>query len=144
MNDTTLLPPSINVGKRYRIGRSAKTADIVINDPRRTVSSFHAELLYDDLGRWYLKDHSTNGTFVLRAEHWIPLKEGFINIGEQLRLGGYKVTVTWLVEQIRALEKQGSNPEITVIHPSEEKTMKRKTGRYVRDPETGAVRWQTD
>ena len=131
------------VENRFRIGRSLQRADIVIDDPKRTVSSVHAELSLDRKGRWHLTDQSTNGTFVYRAELWMPLRRGFVNPGERVRFGARVVDVNWLIYQARRLLAKRDveiEPHVAVI-TQDEKNNNRK-GRYVRNPETGEIVWK--
>ena len=131
------------VGNRFRIGRSSQRADIVIDDPKRTVSSVHAELLLDSKGRWYLTDHSTNGTFVYRAELWMPLRKGFVNPGERVRFGARVVDFNWLVDQARRLlAKQNIDVEPSAAVITQDKQSTNRKGRYVRNPETGEIVWK--
>ncbi len=91
--------------KRYQIGRSADKADIVVEDPERTISAIHGEMSCDELGRWFYQDASRNGTYVHRGEEWVRLEKGFISPDERLRLGAQEVAVTWLIQQATRLAK---------------------------------------
>jgi predicted component of type VI protein secretion system len=96
--------------KHYRIGRSADDSDIVIEDPQRTVSSLHAELYQDELGRWYLIDRSRNGTFVYRNSNWMKLNHEAIAPGESISFGKQIVTVDWILRQIQHLLVKTGRP----------------------------------
>ena len=136
-------PTSKFVGNRFRIGRSLQRSDIVIDDPKRTVSSVHAELVLDSKGRWYLTDQSTNGTFVYRAELWMPLRKGFVNPGERVRFGARVVDFNWLIDQARRLlAKKNSEMESPVAVITQNEESKNRKGRYVRNPETGEISWK--
>ncbi len=67
--------------------------DWVLADGERYVSSVHAEVLYRD-GSWWLRDLSTNGTFVNGARS--PLgrdREHPLRNGDKLRIGEFNIVV---------------------------------------------------
>ena len=121
--------------KYYRIGRSAEDSDIVIEDPQRTVSSLHAELYQDELGRWYLIDRSRNGTFIYRNSSWTKLKHDAIAPGESLSFGKQIVTVDWILSQIQQLRSKTAQPP-----PKVKLNQNIANKGYIRDPETGKIR----
>jgi len=88
--------------RRFLIGRSREKCQIVIDDPQRTVSSVHAELFRDGMGRWYLLDRkSRNGTFIHRGENWERFKQGFVEPGQKIAFCQIVRDVDWLIEQTR-------------------------------------------
>jgi len=75
-----------------RIGRN-ESNDWVLRDPDRYVSGRHAEIEHR-AGTWWLRDTSTNGTFVNDAEealgHDRPHK---LAHGDRIRIGDYEIEV---------------------------------------------------
>ena len=94
--------------RTYIIGRSPH-ADIVLADP--SVARRHAELLRSDDGRLFLTDcASDNGSWILDASstgfgQWQPIRQGFVEPRDTLRLGEYRCTPSHL------LELTGSDPQ---------------------------------
>jgi predicted component of type VI protein secretion system len=131
----------------------------VIEDPQRTVSSLHAELYQDELGRWYLIDRSRNGTFVYRNGNWMKLNHEAIAPGESLSFGKQVVTVDWILRQIQHLivkpgqsannhlpekNQAGANNPARIPAVKQPAALNKSAGSanrgYIRDPETGKIR----
>jgi type VI secretion system protein ImpI len=75
-----------------RIGRS-ESNDWVLRDPDRYVSSRHAEIEHR-AGTWWLRDTSTNGTFVNGSDEALgPDQLHRLAHGDRLRVGGYEIEV---------------------------------------------------
>lgn len=81
------------------IGR--KGTDIVLEDPNKQISRLHAELTVADNGKFYLVDcGSSNGTSVKRDGSWQPVKQDYVQRGEEIRFGGfYSATVGELLDK---------------------------------------------
>ena len=147
--------------KRYRIGRSVNGSDIVIEAPDGTVSSFHAELYQDELGRWWLLDRSRNGTFIYRNDSWRKLNHESVSPEESISFGTHVMTVAAILKEAQnSLEKP---PQATPVLPEKpfnsppkelpttesespekkpvaEKPASAPNKGYIRDPETGKIR----
>lgn len=109
--------------RRFLIGRSQEQCHIVIDDPHRTVSSVHAELFQDGMGRWYLLDkQSRNGTFINRGQNWERFKQGFVEPGQKIAFCQIVRDVAWLIEQSRHPNPQvvGEPPATTKKSPVDE------------------------
>ncbi len=75
-----------------RIGRH-ESNDWVLRDPDRYVSGRHAEVEHRG-GTWWLRDTSTNGTFVNGAEEALgPEQLHQLAPGDRIRIGEYEIEV---------------------------------------------------
>jgi len=75
-----------------RIGRS-ESNDWVLRDPDRYVSGRHAEIEHR-AGTWWLRDTSTNGTFVNGSEEALgPDQPHKLANGDHIRIGEYEIEV---------------------------------------------------
>ena len=75
-----------------RIGRS-ESNDWVLRDPDRYVSGRHAEIEHR-AGTWWLRDTSTNGTFVNDSEEALgPDRPHQLAPGDRIRIGEYEIEV---------------------------------------------------
>ncbi|HEU0224357.1 MAG TPA: type VI secretion system-associated FHA domain protein TagH [Steroidobacteraceae bacterium] len=75
-----------------RIGRS-ESNDWVLRDPDRYVSGRHAEIEHR-AGTWWLRDTSTNGTFVNGSEDALgPEQPHKLAHGDRIRIGDYEIEV---------------------------------------------------
>lgn len=75
-----------------RIGRHTSN-DWVLNDPERYVSGRHAEIEHRG-GTWWLRDTSTNGTFVNDSEEALgPDRPHQLAQGDHFRIGEYEIEV---------------------------------------------------
>lgn len=75
-----------------RIGRHASN-DWVLRDPERYVSGRHAEIEHRG-GIWWLRDTSTNGTFVNDADEALgPDRPHQLVQGDHFRIGEYEIEV---------------------------------------------------
>jgi type VI secretion system protein ImpI len=75
-----------------RIGRHTSN-DWVLRDPDRYVSGRHAEIEHRG-GTWWLRDTSTNGTFVNDAEEALgPDQPHQLAHGDRFRIGEYEIEV---------------------------------------------------
>lgn len=75
-----------------RIGRSDDN-DWVLPDPKRYVSGHHAEIEHRG-GEWYIRDLSTNGTFVNDSRRPIGPGGRFrLSAGDRVRIGEYDLAV---------------------------------------------------
>jgi predicted component of type VI protein secretion system len=75
-----------------RIGRHASN-DWVLRDPDRYVSGRHAEIEHR-AGTWFLRDTSTNGTFVNDSEEALgPDRLHALSPGDRFRIGEYEIEV---------------------------------------------------
>lgn len=89
-----------------RIGRH-QTNDWVLRDPDRYVSGRHAEIEHR-AGVWWLRDTSTNGTFVNDSEEALgPDQTHRLVHGDRIRIGEYEMEV----------EITGSNDFLTQEQP---------------------------
>ena len=79
--------------RTYIIGREGH---IYINDP--AVSKQHAEIQVIN-GEIFLRDlGSTNGTFLVKNNRLVPIKEGYVQINQLIVLGNNQFTVRALLE----------------------------------------------
>jgi hypothetical protein len=114
--------------KSYRIGRSARLADVVV--PVDSLSGLHAELVVTDRGRYYLSDcASTNGTFRRRNGRWERLRQEWIEADEPLLLGEYRTSVRGLL----GLAGGGR------LSDRESRPREQEGGKLMRNPETGEI-----
>ncbi|HEX9706059.1 MAG TPA: type VI secretion system-associated FHA domain protein TagH [Steroidobacteraceae bacterium] len=75
-----------------RIGRNTSN-DWVLRDPDRYVSGRHAEIEHRG-GTWYLRDTSTNGTFVNNSDEALgPDRPHQLVNGDRFRIGEYEIEV---------------------------------------------------
>jgi type VI secretion system protein ImpI len=75
-----------------RIGRS-ESNDWVLRDPERYVSGRHAEIEHR-AGTWWLRDTSTNGTFVNDSDEALgPDQPHKLANGDRIRIGEYEIEV---------------------------------------------------
>ena len=75
-----------------RIGRHDSN-DWVLRDPDRYVSGRHAEIEHRG-GTWWLRDTSTNGTFVNDCEDALgPERPYALSHGDRIRIGEYEIEV---------------------------------------------------
>jgi len=77
-------------GRGLDIGRD-QHLDWALPDPSRAVSGRHCEIRFRD-GAWWLRDISTNGTFVNGGEHRVQSPYRLQN-GDRLEIGHYIVAV---------------------------------------------------
>ena len=124
--------------KSYRIGRGAHRVQIRIGDD--SLSALHAELVKSRSGRYYLTDcASTNGTFQLRRDEWVGLKQGYVEADTPLKLGEYKTTVRDLLTMARdSMPRRRSVPSIRSGSLGGERESP-VSARPKRNPETGEV-----
>ena len=91
------------------IGRAADN-DWVLPDPDRFISGHHASIDYRD-GTYYLRDTSTNGVFVNRADEPVgrgtPLR---LYDGDELRMGDYLFRVS--IIQVSQNESGSDGPRL--------------------------------
>jgi hypothetical protein len=120
--------------RTYLVGRSPY-ADVVIADP--SVSEQHAEVVETSDGRLFMTDcGSDQGSWRLSGEPgqraWKPLRQGFIERDEILRLGDHECTVADLLAPLVAREygERGS---------AGQEPGRGLKGRVERDPATGEV-----
>ncbi len=75
-----------------RIGRH-ESNDWVLRDPERYVSGRHAEIEHR-AGTWWLRDTSTNGTFINDSEDALgPDRPHRLASGDRIRIGEYEIEV---------------------------------------------------
>lgn len=127
--------------KLLLIGRSAH-ADVVIPDP--SVGAFHAEVVATEDGRLYLTDRaSAQGTYHRRAEAetWASVRQTFIEMSDQLRLGDYVCHVADLLGAALAAAPsphEAGGPGAAAVHAAEA-VQDRPRGAVERDPVTGEI-----
>ncbi|MBV9286351.1 MAG: type VI secretion system-associated FHA domain protein TagH [Hyphomicrobiales bacterium] len=102
-------PVRIEVRRRgLDLGRDAHL-DWTLPDPSRTISSKHCEIRYRDGGYW-LRDISTNGTFVNGAEFRLDAPH-LLHDGDRLNIGPYIIAVS--VEGEQTVSNTASAPAIS-------------------------------
>jgi len=118
----------------YTIGRA--DADIVLDDPEKTVSKHHAELTISDGGRQlYLVDcGSSNGTFVRRDGRWEKIKQDRIKEDDLVRFGSSNVRIRDLLKRL----PQRRAHETVMVEAPENKTILQA----FRNAETGEVEYR--
>lgn len=94
-NETSLpdggpLSVTTSGGRGLDIGRD-QHLDWALPDPSRAVSGRHCEIRFRD-GGWWLRDISTNGTFVNGGEHRVQSPYRLQN-GDRLEIGHYIIAV---------------------------------------------------
>lgn len=129
--------------KLLLIGRSAH-ADVVI--PDASVSAYHVEAVITAEGGCYLTDRaSAEGTFhrASSADSWAPLRQGFVDMSDQLRLGNYICHVADLLagalEEAAHGGQAGSGESAARSGDSGEPLRAGPRGAVERDPVTGEI-----
>lgn len=131
--------------KLLLIGRSAH-ADVVI--PDASVSAYHAEVVVTEDRRCHVTDRaSAQGTYhrVSDAELWTPVRQTFVEMSDQLRLGEYVCEVADLLGELLDTVPGDGQPESagdgagTAAAPSDGETPDRLRGAVERDPVTGEI-----
>jgi hypothetical protein len=96
--------------KLLLIGRSAH-ADVVI--PDASVSAYHAEVVVTADGRCHVSDRaSAQGTYhrVSATDPWTPVRQIFVEMSDQLRLGDYVCGVADLLGGVLDAAPSGRQP----------------------------------
>ena len=87
---------TIEVGKKYTIGRSKKKVDISIQDI--TISRIHSEFIFYDKDKIMIKDfNSSNGTFI-NKQRIEPNKENYFSIRDILSIGDEKKQLILVIQ----------------------------------------------
>ena len=87
---------TIEVGKKYTIGRSKKKVDISIQDI--TISRIHSEFIFYDKDKIMIKDfNSSNGTFI-NKQRIEPNKENYFSIRDILSIGDEKKQLIFAIQ----------------------------------------------
>jgi len=94
-------------GRGLDIGRD-QHLDWALPDPSRAVSGRHCEIRFRD-GGWWLRDISTNGTFVNGGEHRVQSPYRLQN-GDRLEIGHYIIAVAIDDEAGQAAETAPAPP----------------------------------
>ena len=86
---------TIEVGKKYTIGRSKKKVDISIQDI--TISRVHSEFIFYDKDKIMIKDfNSSNGTYI-NKQRIEPNKENYFSVRDVLSIGDEKKELIFLI-----------------------------------------------
>ena len=86
---------TIEVGKKYTIGRSKKKVDISIQDI--TISRIHSEFIFYDKDKIMIKDfNSSNGTYI-NKQRIEPNKENYFSVRDMLSIGDEKKELIFLI-----------------------------------------------
>ena len=86
---------SIEIGKKYTIGRSKKKVDISIKDT--LISRIQSEIIFYDKDKIMVKDcNSSNGTYINR-ERIEPHKERYCSMRDVISIGDEKNELTFEV-----------------------------------------------
>ncbi len=102
MNESETRILDILDGRTLIIGREGH---VYIGDP--SVSKQHAEISISG-GKIRLRDlKSTNGTFVVRQNEPIPIKDGYVHLHQTIMIGGHRQQVRSLLETIGAISGAG-------------------------------------
>ncbi len=121
----------------YLIGRSAE-ADVVLTDG--SVSRLHAELVRGKDGTWYLTDrNSTGGTYLQSGGEWVPVKQGFVRVGDRVMLGRFACGVDDLLRGISDGAPASPGPEGAEQGSGTPVRDDRPAGPVRRDPVTGDI-----
>ncbi len=101
-------------GRGLDIGRD-QHLDWALPDPSRAVSGRHCEIRFRD-GGWWLRDISTNGTFVNGGEHRVqsPYR---LQHGDRLEIGHYIIAVAIDEEAGQAAAQAASPPPSYAADP---------------------------
>ena len=87
---------TIEVGKKYTIGRSKKKVDISIQDI--TISRIHSEFIFYDKDKIMIKDfNSSNGTFI-NKQRIEPNKENYFSLRDTLSIGDEKKQLIFSIQ----------------------------------------------
>lgn len=99
-------------GRGLDIGRD-QHLDWALPDPSRAISGRHCEIRFRD-GGWWLRDISTNGTFVNGGEHRVqsPYR---LHDGDRLEIGHYVIAVT--VDDEAGLQPPAAPPPARASDP---------------------------
>ena len=114
-NETSLpdggpLSVTTSGGRGLDIGRD-QHLDWALPDPSRAVSGRHCEIRFRD-GGWWLRDISTNGTFVNGGEHRVQSPYRLQN-DDRLEIGHYLIAVAIDEEAGQALDTAAPPPPYT-------------------------------
>ena len=86
---------TIEVGKKYTIGRSKKKVDISIQDI--TISRIHSEFIFYDKDKIMIKDfNSSNGTYI-NKQRIEPNKENYFSVRDMLSIGDEKKELIFII-----------------------------------------------
>lgn len=86
---------TIEVGKKYTIGRSKKKVDISIQDI--TISRVHSEFIFYDKDKIMIKDfNSSNGTYI-NKQRIEPNKENYFSVRDMLSIGDEKKELIFII-----------------------------------------------
>lgn len=118
-NETSLpdggpLSVTTSGGRGLDIGRD-QHLDWALPDPSRAVSGRHCEVRFRD-GAWWLRDISTNGTYVNGGEHRVqsPYR---LQHGDRLEIGHYIIAVTIDEEAGQAAAQAAPPPSPYAANP---------------------------
>ena len=113
---------TIEVGKKYTIGRSKKKVDISIQDI--TISRVHSEFIFYDRDKIMIKDfNSSNGTFI-NKQRIEPNKENYFSIRDSLSIGDDKKELIFLI--------QNDEEETNIRNDFDNKTEKKNKNEEIR------------
>ena len=86
---------TIEVGKKYTIGRSKKKVDISIQDI--TISRIQSEFIFYDKDKIMIKDfNSSNGTYI-NKQRIEPNKENYFSVRDMLSIGDEKKELIFII-----------------------------------------------
>ncbi|MGO4174244.1 type VI secretion system-associated FHA domain protein TagH [Bosea sp. TAF32] len=100
-------------GRGLDIGRD-QHLDWALPDPSRAVSGRHCEIRFRD-GAWWLRDISTNGTYVNGGEHRVQSPYRLQN-GDRLEIGHYIIAVT-IQDEAGQAQPESSSPPPNAVRP---------------------------
>lgn len=124
--------------KTLQIGRSSH-ADIVIADAG--VAALHAELVVTSDGRLFLTDRGgEEGTHLRIADggdaDWAPLRQGFVEDGQELRFGPFAIPVEDLRRRAEEATDEGAPGQGGGFGG---RSVQQLRGAVERDPATGEI-----
>ena len=95
---------SIEIGKKYTIGRSKKKVDISIQDI--TISRIQAEFIFYDKDKIMIKDFdSSNGTYI-NKDRILPKKERYFSIKDIISIGDEKNELIFEIKENKKEEQK--------------------------------------
>ncbi len=95
MSSDTPIGLGFTEGDTYIVGREGH---IYVNDP--SISREHAEIKFID-GKIRLRDlNSSNGTYLVKANQWVSVQEGYVKPQQIIAMGQQEYTVQDLLAKV--------------------------------------------
>ena len=119
---------TIELGKKYIIGRSKKKVDISIQDI--TISRIHSEFIFYDKDKIMIKDfNSSNGTYI-NKERILPNKECYFSIRDIISIGDEKNELIFSIDKNEKEEEMNLNDFDKITETKNKEINKNKNKKY--------------